>query len=116
MTDLPHDPRFVERRLIEALADTPVVLIHGPRQCGKRTLALVVGEREGYISGDIKWRDVESLLKSLGAEVGERSGSRVPVFLHGRTALIYRPHPSPSLDKGAVRDIRRFLESTGVKP
>jgi len=33
---------------MEALADTPVVLIHGPRQCGKTTLAQVVGEREGY--------------------------------------------------------------------
>lgn len=54
MTDLPYYPRFAERRLIEALADTPVVLIHGPRQCGKTTLALVVGEREGhtYLSFD----------------------------------------------------------------
>ena len=32
-------PRFVERRLAEALEDSPVVLIHGPRQCGKTTLA-----------------------------------------------------------------------------
>lgn len=33
-------PRFIERRLAEALQDSPVVLIHGPRQCGKTTLAL----------------------------------------------------------------------------
>ena len=32
-------PRRVERRLAEALEDSPVVLIHGPRQCGKTTLA-----------------------------------------------------------------------------
>ena len=32
-------PRYVEPRLIEALDDSPVVLIHGPRQCGKTTLA-----------------------------------------------------------------------------
>ena len=31
-------PRFGEASLVEALADTPVVLIHGPRQCGKTTL------------------------------------------------------------------------------
>jgi predicted AAA+ superfamily ATPase len=30
-------PRFAEARLVEALADTPVVLIHGPRQSGKTT-------------------------------------------------------------------------------
>jgi len=48
MTDTPLYPRFVEQPLIEALADTPVVLIHGPRQCGKTTLAQMVGEKEGY--------------------------------------------------------------------
>lgn len=41
-------PRFVQPRLEEALADTPVVLIHGPRQCGKTTLARHVGLAEGY--------------------------------------------------------------------
>ena len=34
-------PRSVERRLVEALEDSPVVLIHGPRQCGKTTLAQI---------------------------------------------------------------------------
>lgn len=40
--------RFAEPRLVEALADTPVVLIHGPRQCGKTTLARVAGDPRGY--------------------------------------------------------------------
>lgn len=31
--------RFIEPRLAEALTDSPAVLIHGPRQCGKTTLA-----------------------------------------------------------------------------
>jgi len=41
-------PRFVATRLREALADTPAVLIHGPRQSGKTTLARTVGEPRGY--------------------------------------------------------------------
>jgi len=41
-------PRFTRRRLEEALADTPVVLVHGPRQCGKTTLARLVGDAAGY--------------------------------------------------------------------
>ena len=32
-------PRYIEERLAEALEDSPIVLIHGPRQCGKTTLA-----------------------------------------------------------------------------
>lgn len=39
MSDKPLITRFARPRLLEALADTPVVLVHGPRQCGKTTLA-----------------------------------------------------------------------------
>ena len=41
-------PRFARNRLEEALIDTPVVLLHGPRQCGKTTLARMVGDAAGY--------------------------------------------------------------------
>jgi len=41
-------PRLVEARLREALDDSPVVLIHGPRQCGKTTLTQRVGRKLGF--------------------------------------------------------------------
>lgn len=41
-------PRFMEDTLREALLDTPAVLIHGSRQCGKTTLAQSVGNSLGY--------------------------------------------------------------------
>ncbi|HSW30649.1 MAG TPA: ATP-binding protein [Longimicrobiales bacterium] len=41
-------PRLAAARLTEALADTPAVLIHGPRQCGKTTLARTVGGSLGF--------------------------------------------------------------------
>lgn len=41
-------PRYAEGPLVEALADSPAVLIHGPRQSGKSTLARVVGDPRGY--------------------------------------------------------------------
>jgi predicted AAA+ superfamily ATPase len=40
--------RFAETALVETLTDTPAVLIHGPRQCGKTTLARRVGEARDY--------------------------------------------------------------------
>lgn len=49
-----HYRRFAEAALLEALRDTPVVLIHGSRQCGKTTLAQMVGEQQShhYLSFD----------------------------------------------------------------
>ncbi|MGB7290535.1 MAG: hypothetical protein WBC62_10655 [Candidatus Macondimonas sp.] len=41
-------PGMRQPRLTEALSDTPVALIHGPRQCGKTTLARAVGNIAGY--------------------------------------------------------------------
>lgn len=68
------------------------------------------------ISGNIKWRDVEALLRNLGAVLSERAGSRVGVFLEGRVIFFHRPHPSPNMDKGAIRDLRKFLQSVGIRP
>lgn len=48
MADSAMYPRFADSLLEAALADTPVVLVHGPRQCGKTTLARRVGDRRRY--------------------------------------------------------------------
>jgi predicted AAA+ superfamily ATPase len=46
-------PRFATARVHRALLDTPVVLINGPRQCGKTTLVKdLVGGRRTYLTLD----------------------------------------------------------------
>ena len=68
------------------------------------------------ISGNIKWRDVESLLKTLGAVLTERAVSRVSVSLNNHIVVFHRPHPSPNMGKGAVRVLRKFLEKARITP
>ncbi|MEZ5421981.1 MAG: type II toxin-antitoxin system HicA family toxin [Pyrinomonadaceae bacterium] len=60
-------------------------------------------------SANIKWAEIESLFKSLGAEISEAEGSRVRVFLFGEIRVFHRPHPRPTTDKGAVESIRKWL-------
>jgi hypothetical protein len=68
------------------------------------------------VSGSIKWRDVEALLIALGADMSEGSGSRVRFILRERVLAIHRPHPSPDTKRWAVREIRQFLITVGVRP
>lgn len=48
----PYLKRHLEKTLAEAMRDTPVVCILGPRQCGKSTLALHQAPDRSYISLD----------------------------------------------------------------
>lgn len=68
------------------------------------------------VSGTIRWSDIEALFVALGADVSEREGSRLGVFLFGQVRVFHRPHPTPETDKGAVASIRKWLEENGVTP
>ncbi|MGX8719118.1 MAG: type II toxin-antitoxin system HicA family toxin [Desulfovibrio sp.] len=67
-------------------------------------------------SGNIRWSDIEALFIELGADITEREGSRICVFLFEEVRIFHRPHPSPSTDKGAVASIRKWLLEHGVTP
>ena len=68
------------------------------------------------VPASIKWAKIEALLKALGAEISEGSGSRVRISLNGVRAVFHRPHPLPTTDKGAVKSMRRFLTEGGIQP
>lgn len=79
----------------------------------KKTLELIFSRPT---SANIKWSDIESLLKELGAEISEREGSRVGVFLFSEVRVFHRPHPSPDTDKGAVASLRKWFSDNEVTP
>lgn len=74
----PHQyPRHLRPRIQEALADSPVVLVHGPRQCGKTTLAREVGDAAGFtyftFDDDVQRAAAESDPVGFVADLPERA-------------------------------------------
>ena len=65
---------------------------------------------------NIAWRDIEAMLKSLGAELSEGRGSRVRVHLNGVRAVFHRPHPEKEASKACVESVREFLVAAGIAP
>ena len=68
------------------------------------------------VSGNIHWREVESLLNHLGATLEPMSGARIRVLLNGIDGILHRPHHSNVLDRQDIRHLREFLARTGVTP
>ena len=77
MQQPPLYSRYAEAPLVESLADSPAVLIHGPRQSGKTTLARLVGDPRGYdyisFDGDVARAAAESDPIGFVGGLGERT-------------------------------------------
>ncbi len=71
---------------------------------------------ENPVRADITWRDIESLLIALGAELAEAKGSRVSVVFNDCKAVLHRPHPRKEVKKYVIRGLRGFLIEAGVQP
>lgn len=64
---------------------------------------------------DIRWAEIERLIRALGGEVEQREGSRMALTLKGIRAVFHKPHPRPETDRNTVRDLKDFLERAGVE-
>jgi antitoxin Phd len=104
----PPLPRILQASLQASLTDTPVVLIQGPRQCGKTTLARTVAEPRGY--GYINFDDDTVMITVTSMEAQNRFGQlldtvqREPATItrHGRTAA-FMVSPQDMEDLQTVR-------------
>jgi hypothetical protein len=65
---------------------------------------------------DLRWSDIEALLRAAGAEISEGAGSRMRVALSGVRAVFHRPHPGPVASRGSVRAGRDLLVAAHVTP
>ncbi len=64
---------------------------------------------------NLHWRDVESLLKHVGARVESISGARVRVTLGRVEEVLHRPH-GDEVDRPSLLHVRGFLGRAGVTP
>ena len=68
----------------------------------------------GPVSGNIHWREVESLLHHLNATIEPGHGARKRVILNGVDGTLHVPHHTGVCDKHDLRHLRGFLISAGV--
>ncbi len=79
----------------------------------RKTLAAIFAKPT---KANIKFIDIEFLVKALGGEVREGDGSRVVLELSGTREYAHRPHPGKEAKKYMVEKIREWLTSLEVTP
>lgn len=65
---------------------------------------------------NLQWREVESLLKHLGAELENVAGARQRVRIGKVETVLHRPHHSNELDRAGIKHLREFLAQSGISP
>ena len=63
---------------------------------------------------NIHWREVESLLQHVGAEIENIPGARLRVSLNRIETILHRPHHSNTLDRQGIKHLREFLARAGI--
>lgn len=68
------------------------------------------------VSGNIHWREVESVLHHLGASINPAHGARFHVTLNNFECFLHHPHQSSVCDRNLIKHLREFLIRAGVTP
>lgn len=68
------------------------------------------------LPANIHWREVESLLKHLGARIEPAHGARFRVLLNGTEGFFHHPHNSSTCPRSDIRQLRDYLSRAGITP
>ena len=66
------------------------------------------------VSANIHWREVESLLHHLGAEVEPAHGARFRITLNRHEFFVHHPHHGNEFGKPEVKHLRECLAAAGA--
>jgi hypothetical protein len=81
---------------------------------GQKYARLLHAILEEPVSGNIHWREVESLLQHLGARIEAGHGARMKVVLNGVEGTLHHPHHSGICSKQDIRHLREYLTHAGI--
>jgi len=65
-------------------------------------------------SANIHWREIESLLTHLGAEIEPTHGARFKITLNKVETYLHHPHNSSTCSKTDIKALREALLHAGV--
>jgi len=68
------------------------------------------------VSGNIHWREIESLLHHLGASIEPSHGAKFRVVLNQVEGYLHHPHQSGVCGKQDIKHLREYLAQAGVSP
>lgn len=71
---------------------------------------------ETPVKANIPWEDIEKLFLALQGEIINQGGSILTIQLNGWVKTFHRPHPQKEAKKWVVREVKKFLIKTGIKP
>lgn len=63
---------------------------------------------------NIHWREVESLLNHLGADIEPSHGARFKITLNKVESFLHHPHNSNTCSKNDIKALRDVLTHSGV--
>ena len=66
------------------------------------------------VSANIQWREVESLLHHLGADIEPSHGARFKITLNKVEAFLHHPHNSNTCSRTDIKALREVLTHAGV--
>jgi len=65
-------------------------------------------------SGNIQWREIESLLHHLGAKIETGHGAKMKVTLNGVETMLHKPHNSNACTKRDLHLLRDYLNEAKI--
>jgi hypothetical protein len=66
------------------------------------------------VSANIHWREIESLLHHLGAEIVPAHGARYRITLNRHEFFVHHPHHGNEFGKPEVKHLRECLAAAGA--